>query len=130
MLDELGDWRERHAKLEIELVVGNHDQGAGGLPNEWRIKSHHEPAPEPPFVYAHYPDPHEGGYILAGHLHPAVTLKGQGHQRMRLPCFWFGAHVGVLPAFGEFTGCANIAPIAGDRVFVVADAEVLEVAAQ
>ena len=43
----------------------------------------------------------------------------------RLACFWFGREAGVLPAFGEFTGCAEIAPISGDRVWVVAGSEVI-----
>jgi hypothetical protein len=46
---------------------------------------------------------------------------------VRLPCFWFGAEVGLLPAFGGFTGSADVAPRGGDRVFVIADGEVIEV---
>jgi hypothetical protein len=40
---------------------------------------------------------------------------------LRLPCFHFGAHCGVLPAFGDFTGMHVVRPEAGDRVFVVAE---------
>ena len=29
---------------------------------------------------------------------------------LRLPCFWFGARYGVLPAFGAFTGTAEVLP--------------------
>ncbi|MCS6939106.1 MAG: DEAD/DEAH box helicase, partial [Roseiflexus sp.] len=67
------------------------------------------------------------GYTLAGHLHPAVRLNGVGRQRVTLPCFWFGAQVGVLPAFGGFTGAALITPEPGDQVFVIADGEVVAV---
>jgi hypothetical protein len=35
----------------------------------------------------------------------------------------------VLPAFGEFTGVADIAAEPGDRVWVIADGAVLSVAA-
>jgi metallophosphoesterase superfamily enzyme len=68
--------------------------------------------------------------VLAGHLHPCVVLAGGARQRERLPCFWFGRDVGVLPAFGDFTGCAEITVEPGDRVWVVAgspDPEVLPV---
>ena len=59
--------------------------------------------------------------MLAGHLHPCVSLAGRGFDHLRLPCFWLGDDVGVLPAFGAFTGMQAIAPGATDRVFAVAD---------
>ena len=37
----------------------------------------------------------------------------------RLPCFHFGAQVGVLPAFGAFTGSHRVQAAPGDRVYVV-----------
>lgn len=36
----------------------------------------------------------------------------------------------TLPAFGDFTGLADVAPVRGDRVFVIADDQVVEVSAQ
>jgi uncharacterized protein len=81
-----------------------------------------------PFALCHHPDPVAGKYVLAGHLHPAAVLRGVGRQRERLPCFWLGAAVGVLPAFGEFTGAMEVRPAPGDRVLVVAGEEVVEVA--
>jgi uncharacterized protein len=56
-------------------------------------------------------------------------VSGRAFERLRLPCFWFGddsgalpGHaVGVLPAFGSFTGMHRIEPHAGDRIFPVAD---------
>ena len=67
-----------------------------------------------------------GVYALAGHVHPGVVLAGRGGDRLRLPCFHFGARVGVLPAFGTFTGMHPIKRDPGDRVFVVADNAVPE----
>ena len=69
-----------------------------------------------------------GGYALAGHIHPAVRLSASGEKSVRLPCFWFGARCGVLPAFGAFTGSAEVLPRRGDQVFVIAEEEVLQVA--
>ena len=43
-------------------------------------------------------------YVIAGHLHPVLSLRGIGRDRLRLPCFSFEARCAVLPAFGEFTG--------------------------
>jgi hypothetical protein len=47
------------------------------------------------------------------------VLGGRAHDRLRLPCFHFGPSVGVLPAFGEFTGLHRVQRGPGDRVFVV-----------
>jgi metallophosphoesterase superfamily enzyme len=85
------------------------------------------PRREGPFAFAHHPVQVEGAYVLAGHLHPCITLRGKGRQHERLPCFWMGWGVGVLPAFGEFTGCSPVRPVEGDRVYVMADGEVVEV---
>ena len=82
-----------------------------------------------PFALVHEPKPVRGGYALAGHIHPAVRLTGGAGESLRLPCFWFGPRVGVLPSFGAFTGSAVVRPKSGDRVFVVADDEVLAVGA-
>jgi metallophosphoesterase superfamily enzyme len=53
-------------------------------------------------------------------VHPAAIVGGRGPGTLRLPCFHFGATVGVLPAFGEFTGSHVLPRAPGDRVFVIA----------
>ena len=63
-------------------------------------------------------------YPVAGHVHPAVTLSGNG-RALSLPCFYFGREYALLPAFGEFTGTAVIRPRAGERVFVLAGDEIV-----
>jgi metallophosphoesterase superfamily enzyme len=55
-------------------------------------------------------------------------LNAAGERPLRLPCFWFAARHAVLPAFGAFTGHADVLPREGDQVFVIADEEVLKVA--
>lgn len=129
VLDALRRWRERHCELTVELVRGNHDRHAGDPPEEFSIRSVEAPFDEAPFRLAHFPEPDPSGYVLAGHLHPAVHLRGagRGRERLRLPCFHFGPQVGVLPAFGSFTGHATVRPAAGDRVLVVADERVIEI---
>ena len=61
---------------------------------------------------------------------PGVPLHGPGRQRERLPCFWLSGGGAVLPAFGDFTGLADVSPTEGDRVFVIAGTEVVEPARQ
>ena len=108
------------------LVRGNHDRRAGDPPPELGIACADGPVVEPPFVLAHHPGESDAGYVLSGHLHPGVDLAGPGRQRERLPCFWFGATGAVLPAFGDFTGLWPITPGDADRVFVVADQQLVE----
>lgn len=113
-------WRAQHAPVAMTLVRGNHDDRAGDPPGHWGIEVVDEPLAAGPFALCHHPQPVAGGYVLAGHLHPAAWI-GRGPDRLRLPCFHFGAHVGVLPAFGSFTGMHPVRPQPGERVFVVAD---------
>ena len=120
-------WRERHASLPIVLVRGNHDKRAGDPPGTLDIDCIDAPWPSGPFVLAHHPFESAEGYVLAGHVHPSVTLRGAGRQRERLPCFHFGPRLGILPAFGEFTGTADVAVAESDRVWVVAEGRVLPV---
>jgi metallophosphoesterase superfamily enzyme len=105
------------------LVRGNHDDRAGDPPPALRVHCVDEPfslAAAPGLALCHHPRPRPGVYVLAGHDHPC-THVGRGIDRLRLPCFHFGAAVGVLPAFGAFTGMHPIVREADDRVFVVAD---------
>ena len=126
-LRELFEWRALHRALELILVRGNHDRHAGDPPAELGLTSVDPPLAIEPFVLVHHPTRSSLGYVMAGHLHPGALLMGPGRQRERLPCFWFGAHGAVLPAFGEFTGLALVEPEAGDRVYAVAGDEVIEV---
>lgn len=132
------DWRafrDAHAALHVEAVVGNHDRAltpaTGATPSrpgdgaaalglmlredgavERGVALCHEPQHAPP-----------GGPSLCGHLHPAATLPGLG----RLPAYWWRPRRGqlVLPAFTAFTG--RIAPRAdtGDLFFGCAGHAVL-----
>lgn len=119
-------WRERHAALELLLVRGNHDDRAGDPPASLRIEVVDEPHLEAGLALCHHPQVHDGAYVLAGHVHPCVSLGGRAHDRLRLPCFHFGARTGVLPAFGTFTGMHALERTPGDRAFVIADDEVRE----
>lgn len=120
-------WRERHPRLTMQVITGNHDRHAGALPQAWCMENLTELHHHPPFVLRHHPDAVPGAYVLAGHIHPAVRLYPHGRGSLRLPCFSFGKHAAVLPAFGAFTGMADIEPLKTDKTFVIAANEVLEV---
>jgi uncharacterized protein len=127
-LRALLEWRSAAPGLDLLLVRGNHDRGAGDPPPELGIVCVDPPYSAGAFTLAHHPSSTAGpGYQLAGHLHPALRLVGRARQRMRLPCFWFRPYGAVLPAFGDFTGSAIVQPEPGDRVFVIAGEGVMEV---
>ncbi len=142
-LEQVAEWRAARPNLAITLIRGNHDTRAGDPPADWRVECLDAPVVEPPFVWLHEPPPYrsadcqsaaiglqpvlrlpDAGYPIAGHLHPAVALSGNG-QAMTLPCFYFGRDYALLPAFGEFTGTAVIRPRAGEAVFVLAGDEIV-----
>ena len=100
-LQALAQWRKQHPALELLLVRGNHDDHAGDPPPTLGMQAVDEPL-------------HIGGLALCHHP-----------QRLRLPCFHFGERVGVLPAFGAFTGMHTLRPRPGERVYVVGDEAVL-----
>jgi DNA ligase-associated metallophosphoesterase len=121
-------WRESRPQVELTIVRGNHDKKAGDPPECWSARCIEPGEAAGPFILNHEPGPSRRGYSLAGHIHPAVRLSGSGEKSLRLPCFWFGERYGVLPAFGAFTGYAEVQPRRGDQVFVIAYHEVLQVA--
>jgi uncharacterized protein len=123
----LAQWRERHRDLQLTLVRGNHDDHAGDPPLALGIDVVDEPLRLGPWALCHHPQAQPEGYVLAGHLHPCVRLQGRARERLRLPCFWFGDQVGVLPAFGEFTGMHPIEAQPQDRVYALTGDRVLEV---
>jgi uncharacterized protein len=127
-LATIAQWRERNATLDLTLVRGNHDDRAGDPPRDLRIRVVDEPLVSGAFALCHHPKPIAHAYVLAGHWHPCISVGGRAFERLRLPCFWFGDDsgalpehaVGVLPAFGSFTGMHRIEPRAGDRIFPIA----------
>jgi uncharacterized protein len=127
-LGVLQAWREANPQRELTLVRGNHDDRAGDPPASLRFTVVDEPLRMGPFALCHHPRPVADAYVLAGHWHPCISVSGRAFERLRLPCFWLGDDsgqlprqaVGVLPAFGSFTGMHRIEPRAGDRIFPIA----------
>jgi uncharacterized protein len=120
----VAQWRKANDDVELILVRGNHDKHAGDPPPDWRVRCVEGPLMMGGLALAHHPEPMAGAYVLAGHIHPAARVGGRAQDSLRLPCFHFGPQVGVLPAFGAFTGMHVMARAVGDRVFVIAGDEV------
>jgi DNA ligase-associated metallophosphoesterase len=119
--------RRRKEKLDIEwlLVRGNHDHSGDEMAAAFGFRQVVDQLILPPFTFVHRPEVRSGTYVLSGHLHPAVQLAGKGGQRERLPCFFIGRKHAMLPSFGSFTGNAIVRPGAGDRIYAIADEQVI-----
>jgi DNA ligase-associated metallophosphoesterase len=112
-------WRERRRDLRLTLVRGNHDKHAGDPAATLGIELVDEPHMVGPFAFCHHPDLDldNGGYALAGHVHPAWVLATR-FDSLRLPCFVVGSERMILPSFGSFTGGHVVTREAGDAIFV------------
>ncbi|MFZ6014366.1 MAG: ligase-associated DNA damage response endonuclease PdeM [Bacteroidota bacterium] len=123
-----GEVIKHYSNISFELVPGNHDI----MSQHQYIRKGiilHDALQIGSFLFTHHPmeTVPEHRYNFAGHIHPGVTLRGKGRQSVTLPCFYFGARQGLLPAFGQFTGLARIAPRKDDRIFVIAEHKIVSV---
>src|SRR5690349_1061781 len=84
----VADWRASRAGVEVVLVRGNHDRAAGDPPESLGIACVDAPMLDGPFAFTHHPRSVAEHFDVAGHVHPAVRLRGPGRQSERLPCFW------------------------------------------
>lgn len=125
-LRAVSEWRDAHASLEVVLVRGNHDAHAGDPPAALNIECVDGPLIVGPFACQHHPTAHASHYVLSGHLHPHVNLRGRGRQSLRLPCFAFCERGAILPAFTSFTGGGAYTPGDGDRVFAIVEDEIIQ----
>jgi DNA ligase-associated metallophosphoesterase len=123
----LGQITKHFPSCSFELVLGNHDIMSELQYQRHEIKLHASELKIGNFIFSHEPmdEVPVGCYNLSGHLHPGVHLRGSGRQSITLPCFYFGKHIGILPAFGSFTGLAHINPKKEERIFVIANEKIV-----
>ncbi|MGM0579600.1 MAG: hypothetical protein ACQETL_02895 [Bacteroidota bacterium] len=60
-----------------------------------------------------------GGLNICGHIHPEISIKGNGRSYLTLPCFYLKDNQLILQAFGRFTGLAKTKPKKGSNSFAV-----------
>lgn len=115
------EWRNERPEIEILLTEGNHDRQTGPPASELGIRYVKGVLKMGPFALRHEPEPVDGCFTLAGHIHPAYRLGS-----IKARCFHrIGEEMMVLPSFGEFTGSKFVEMGAGDRIYLVGD-EVIE----
>lgn len=120
------------AFAEFRLIEGNHDilppSAYDNLPivrtSHWKCAAFH--FAHDPAAFTSIPE-HELG--VAGHLHPALSMRGKARQSLKLPCWWYDAsrRVLVVPTFGTFTGSVAIRPTEADACWVATGEAVISV---
>jgi uncharacterized protein len=128
----LASFLASHRDVEAILVRGNHDLAAGTLPSELPIRCVDPPWKLTGLTLAHFPGAPvaDSPLMIAGHLHPAVSISDSVAAARKLPCFYYddAQRCLTLPAVGHFTGCSMVRRRTGDRVWAVADDQVIELA--
>lgn len=120
-------WRNDFSTLDIHLTKGNHDILGDHWYQESGITVHHPILQIGNFGFTHEPLEYfdDDLYYFAGHVHPAVQVRGRGRQAMRLPCFYFSQQQAILPAFSMFTGTYTVRPDVGETVVAIANKEMI-----
>ena len=118
-------WVKKQA-VSMILVEGNHDVIPAAQFEQigLQVVDH---LMEENFYFSHFPIEKKTHFVFCGHVHPGVTLKGNGLQKMKMPCFFQSSQQMILPAFGAFTGLYILSPKTGDQVYVTTGKEVMEI---
>lgn len=111
--------------IELILVKGNHDILNTNIYNELNINLIDN------YFYngvnlLHEPPEQENEPTICGHIHPAVSLKGDAKSYLKLPCFYFTNNLIIMPAFGDFTGTYKLSPKKTDKIFAICENEIIE----
>ena len=122
-------WRDLYKEIEMVLVRGNHDIIHDKFYQQLNFKLVVTLA-EGPFLFTHAPLEQEhldlaSNYVISGHIHPGVKLRGKGRQSIALPCYSFGKKQAILPSFGKFTGKYCIKHNEEDRIYGIVQNKVI-----
>lgn len=96
-------WLENLNTLSWITVMGNHDKTIFNARPILALDEIHEQYAIGNINFVHKPDNAKTPSI-SGHIHPGVVVKGNHHQKIKLPCFLVSEHKIILPAFSHFTG--------------------------
>jgi metallophosphoesterase superfamily enzyme len=114
----------------MHLVKGNHDILKASDYSQMQLIIHEQQLIIGGFCFVHdtaNTKIDETFYYISGHIHPGIQMKGLGKQFLKFPCFYFGESIGILPAFGKFTGLAMLEPTNNDTVFAIVNQQVIKV---
>lgn len=126
--DHVESFLQSFSDTEFLLVIGNHDQHVGRLPDRWSIRSVQEGFQIGRIAAGHHPAevPEGCDVYLCGHLHPAIKVGSKREAVGAFPCFYHRDGCLVLPAIGQFTGNHLVQPKRADDVWIIAEGTVVE----
>ncbi|MEM9374484.1 MAG: ligase-associated DNA damage response endonuclease PdeM [Planctomycetota bacterium] len=125
--DAVLDWRASIGEVAVELIPGNHDRKAASC-ESLGVSVLEEAVVLGGLTLTHEPPESAAGPVLCGHVHPAVSVGDpRSPARVRSACFWFEGMVGVLPAFGRFTGGQAVRAIREAGLFAAGDRAVVPI---
>lgn len=134
-LDLFIKWRKDFSLLHIDLIKGNHDVLDKGWYKDAGISISSHKLATGPLLFIHdmkdlttLTDEEKQLFVFSGHMHPSITIKGMGKQKLQFPCFYFTKKYCVLPAFSRFTGSYTVKPKKEDDVFAIVDNAVMKIA--
>lgn len=120
---------DQFSETNFHLIKGNHDilPPACYQSGKWEI--HEEPLTLGGYLLSHEPleDFSKDKINICGHIHPGISLRGKGRQKVTLPCFFYSERSLIMPAFGRFTGLVAMACTKSDQAYVIADEKVIRV---
>jgi len=123
-------WRNEYPNINMHLVKGNHDILKASDYSQMQLIIHEQQLIIGGFCFVHdtaNTKIDETFYYISGHFHPGIQMKGLGKQSLKFSCFYFGESIGILPAFGKFTGLAIVEPTDKDTVFAIVNQQVIKV---
>ncbi len=125
-VDMFAHWRNAHTALHIDLVAGNHDILPVQQYAEWNVTFHEPHYYIAPFQIVHDQVEDAEGFIIHGHVHPAIRISGKGNQSIKLCCYCHDASRLILPSFGQFTGSHLVKAEDHKHIYVIAENKVLQ----
>lgn len=118
-------WKKSHSGIEFILLRGNHDlldpfdyKRAGLIVTDTFILRN--------ICLSHEPVEMKGGYNIHGHIHPGIRLVGKAYQSLRIPCFYIGKEVMIMPAFGKLTGLYTVEPKQEETIYGIANLSLIK----
>lgn len=103
-VSEFTRWRAKHDSIQFQLIRGNHDNLSVDFCEKNAIQVFEHRLDIAPFRFIHQPESDDELFCIAGHIHPGVSIKSKGRQRITLPCYRINNNQLILPAFSLFTG--------------------------
>lgn len=114
-----------HQAIQFILVKGNHDI----IPEKYYKHAHFKVENNleyESFILSHEPIVHDK-FVICGHLHPGIKMKGKAKQSFTLPCFYKTAQQLVIPAFGQLTGLFILEKKKAESIWLIVQDKIVKV---